>query len=100
MRAEKTITKVSRDYKKFARNMAIMKNSMDRASDIYNAKMEGKAEGLAEGEVKGEIIGYEKAQRKYTQEKLEIARKMKRSDLSVEQIQSITGLPIETIESL
>jgi len=40
MKAEKTVNKVSREYKKFARNMAIMKNSRDRASDIYNARLE------------------------------------------------------------
>jgi hypothetical protein len=73
MKAEKTVTKVSRDYRKFARNMAIMKNSMDRASDIYNAREE---------------------------EKLEIARKMKEMGDPIEKIQIITGLTAEIIKSL
>jgi len=40
MSAERAIAEVSRDYKKFARWMAITKNRMERARDIYNAKME------------------------------------------------------------
>jgi len=89
MRAEKTIAMVSKDYKKFARNMAIMKNSMDRASDIYNARMEGRSEGRAEGQATGR-----------SEEKLEIARKMKALGDSPEKIQAITGLPVETIKLL
>ena len=85
MHAEKTVTKVSRSYKKFARNMAIMKNSMDRASDIYNARQEG----ITEGEAKGKI-----------EEKLEIAKKMKEIGDSSKKINAITGLPAETIEKL
>ena len=77
MRAEKTINKVSREYKRFARNMAIMKNSMDRASDIYNARMEGIAET-----------------------NLEIARKMKKAGKPINEIMEFTGLPPETIERL
>ena len=89
MRAENTVTKVSREYKRFARNMAIMKNSMDRASDIYNARMEGMAEGHAEGIAEGE-----------TKKNLEIARKMKEIGISSEKIQAVTGLIIEEINSL
>ena len=73
MRAEKTVTKVSRDYKKFARNMAIMKNSMDRASDIYNARLE---------------------------EKAEIARKMKNAGRPFSEIAEFTNLSTKTIEML
>jgi predicted transposase/invertase (TIGR01784 family) len=46
---------------------------------------EGRAEGRAEGIESG---------------KLEIARKMKETGDSVERIQTITGLPVETIEKL
>ena len=81
MYAEKTLTKVSRDYKKFARNMAILKNSMDRASDIFNARKEGKAEGV-------------------TETNLEIARKMKKAGRPFSEIMEFTGLPAETIEKL
>ena len=85
MRAEKIVTKVSRDYKKFARNMAIMKNSRDRASDIYNARLEG----ITEGEAKGKEA-----------EKTEIAKKMKKLGDSEKKISAITGLPVEIIEKL
>jgi predicted transposase/invertase (TIGR01784 family) len=50
---------------------------------------EGKAEGRMEGRVEGR-----------TEEKLEIARKMKETGDPVEKIQTITGLPVETIEQL
>jgi predicted transposase/invertase (TIGR01784 family) len=89
MFAEKTLTKVSRDYRKFARNMAILKNSMDRASDIYNARLEGKTEGEAIGRAAGTA-----------EASLEIARKMKALGDSPEKIQAVTGLSPETIEGL
>ena len=93
MHAEKTLTKVSRDYKKFARNMAILKNSMDRASEIYNARQEGKAEG----EITGKVIGIAEG---YGQANLEVARKMKRAGRPFSEIAEFTGLPAETIEKL
>jgi len=79
------MTKVSRDYKKYARKMAILKNSMDRASDIYNARLEGKEEGKAEG---------------IAEKSLDIARKMKAMGDSIEKIHTITGIPAETIEKM
>ena len=88
MKAERAVTKISRDYRKFARNMAIMKNSMDRASDIYNARMEGKAEGLAEGEIK------------LTKRNYEIAKKALAKGLSIETIQEITGLTEDIIKEM
>jgi len=38
MLAERAVTGVSRDYKRFARWMAITKNRMEREQDIYNAQ--------------------------------------------------------------
>jgi predicted transposase/invertase (TIGR01784 family) len=73
MRAEKAVKGISRDYQKFAREMAITKNRMDLAQERY----EGRAEV-----------------------KLEIARKMKAMGDSVERIHAITALPMETIEQL
>jgi len=93
MHAEKTLTKVSRDYKKYARNMAILKNSMDRASEIYNARHEGIVEGKAEGETAGRAAGKAEAN-------LEIARKMKKKGRPFSEIIEFTGLPTETIEKL
>jgi predicted transposase/invertase (TIGR01784 family) len=53
----------------------------------------GMAEGRIEGRVEDEKIGIETG-------KLEIARKMKEMGDSVERIQTLTGLPMETIEQL
>ena len=104
MKAEKAVKKISRDYRKFARNMAIMKNSMDRASDIYNARLEGKAEGLAEGKAEGltegKTVGFKLAQNEAYLEKLEIARRLKALDIPVEKIQAATGFSLEKIESM
>ena len=81
MHADKTLTKVSRDYRKFVREMSIMKNSMDRASDIYNARLEGKEEGIAE-------------------KSLDIARKMKAMGDSTEKIHIVTGISSGIIEKM
>ena len=89
MHAEKTLTKVSRDYKKFAREMSIMKYSMDRASDIYNARLEGKEEGLIQGKEEG-----------IAEKSLEIARKMKAMGDSTEKIHTVTDIPAEIIEKM
>ena len=81
MHAEKTLTRVSRDYRKYAREMAIMKNSMDRASELYSARLEGQEEGILKTN-------------------LEIARKMKNAGRPFSEIEEFTGLPAKTIESL
>jgi len=82
MFAEKALTKVSRDYRKYARNMAIIKNSMDYASDTYY-----------KGKIEGETIGYERAN-------LEIARKMKARGHPFAEIAEDTGLSEETVAHL
>jgi predicted transposase/invertase (TIGR01784 family) len=81
MRAERAVEGISRDYLKFAREMAYTKNKMDRAQERY----EGRAEGLEEGRE-------EKA--------LEIARKMKALGRPLPEIAEITGLLPEVISSL
>ena len=68
---------ISRDYLKAVREMNIRKNEMDRAQRIYDLKEAARAE-----------------------EKLEIARKMKEMGLSLEQINTATGLSLETIEQM
>ena len=93
MRAEKTVKLVDRQYKKFARNMAIMKNSMDRASDLDYARTEGEAIGLA----KGEVIGLTKGE---TKSKLETAGKMKKAGLPIEKIMEFTDLSADVIKRL
>jgi predicted transposase/invertase (TIGR01784 family) len=90
MRAERALAKVDRDYIKYIRNMNIIKNSMDRASLLYDG---GLAEGLAQGKAEGIAEGEAKAN-------LEIARKMKAMGDSIEKIHAVTGLPSDTIEKL
>ena len=85
MRAEQAVTKISRDYIRYAKKMAEIKNSMDRAEELLYAREEG------------EKIGMEKG---HEDEKLEIARKMKEMGDPIEKIQIVTGLPTETIEQL
>jgi len=77
MRAERALSKVDRDYAKYVRKMNIILGSMDRASELYNARLEGKAESREE-----------------------IARNALAEGLSPEFVQKITGLDIETITNL
>ena len=101
MHAEKTVNRVSRDYERYARKMAIMKNSMDRASEIYDARLESKAEGKAEGLAEGLAEGIAKGiDEGIAKNNLAIARKMKAMGDSDERINVITGLPVNTIKSL
>jgi len=81
MLAERAVAGVSRDYKKFARWMAITKNRMEFEEKMYRSKQQGLQEGHAE-------------------EKLEIARKMKNAGKPLSEITEFTGLPIETIKQM
>ena len=89
MRTEKALSKVDRDFAKYMREMNIVKNRMDRASEKYYARQEGLTEGKAEGRVEG-----------LAEASLEIAQKMKAMGDSTEKIHEITGLTIETIQTL
>ena len=44
MRAEKEVTKISRNYLRYLRKMGEIKNSMDRASDLDYAREEVRTE--------------------------------------------------------
>jgi len=81
MRAEQAVTKVSRDYIRYAKKLAGIKNDMDRAERLLYAREEA------------EKIGMEKRT-------LEIARKMKNAGRPLSEIEEFTGLPTETIEKL
>jgi predicted transposase/invertase (TIGR01784 family) len=85
MRAEKTVNGISRDYMKAAREMAIIKNRLDRGQAELNARRKGHAEGKAEG---------------ITENKLEIARNLKKMGLPISQIAEGTGLSQKTIQEL
>ncbi|MCL2270111.1 MAG: Rpn family recombination-promoting nuclease/putative transposase [Treponema sp.] len=89
MRAEQAVTGISKDYMKYARKMAELKNSMDRAQELYSARKRARAEGRADGHAEGE-----------ERKAIDIARKMKEMGYPVEKIHIITGLPTETIEDL
>jgi predicted transposase/invertase (TIGR01784 family) len=77
MRAERAVERISRDYMKFAREMAATKNKMDLAQERYEGRKEGRAD-----------------------EKLEIARRMKNRGRPLEEIVEDTGLSSATIEQL
>ena len=89
MNAEKAVRRVNRDYERYARKMAIIKNSMDRASEIYDARLEGLEAGKAEGIAKGRA-----------ETNLEIARRMKKAGKPLSEIEEFTGLPAKTIKAL
>ena len=93
MRAEKAVTKVSRDYLRFARKMAEIKNSMDRAEELLVAREEAEKEGLE----KGIEQGIEKGR---MEKVVEIALKMKKAGRSVDEIVEFTGLPSETVVNI
>jgi len=79
MCAEQAVTKVSREYRRFARKMAERKNSMDRAERLLVAREEAEKQGISKA-------------------KLEIAGKMKNAGRPIKEITEFTGLPSETIE--
>ena len=109
MRAEKSVVKVSRDYMRYVRKMAELKNSMDRAQELLEAQEEGQALGHAKGVAKGHAEGHAEGLAEGLQEgiakgdmaaKLEIARKMKNAGRPSDEIAAFTGLPLETIEQI
>jgi predicted transposase YdaD len=97
MFAERAVGGISRDYRKFAREMAIIKNRMDRAQMLYDARQEGRTEGITQGMAEGITKGMAQGM---AQGMFEVARKMKGVGDSIEKIHIITGLPTETIEQL
>ena len=85
MRAENAVRKINRDYIQYARDVAEMKNNIDRQLDMERAERVGLAKGRTEGNV-------EKA--------LEIARKMKAARRPLGEIMEFTGLTAEDIAKL
>jgi predicted transposase/invertase (TIGR01784 family) len=81
MRAEKTVNGISRDYRKFARKMAIIKNRID--SEYAELRAE-KAQAMAKAEGRDEKA-------------LEIARKMKAIGRPSTEIAEVTGLTVEEV---
>ncbi|MDR3068902.1 MAG: Rpn family recombination-promoting nuclease/putative transposase [Cellulomonas sp.] len=99
MRAEQALTKVSRDYEKWARALSREKAEMDYYAGITYAREEGLSEGLSKGQALGRAEGlsegYERAIQEARREKLETARKLKEIGLSAEKIEAATGLDVK-----
>jgi len=72
-----TLVTITQDEIEYERMSSLIKSQLDYQSDMVEAKREGRAEKA-----------------------LEIARKMKEMGDSIEKIQTITGLPSETIEQI
>ena len=89
MRAEKAVTKVSRDYRRFAIKLAEMKNSIERSQMLLRAQEKGKEEGLEQGIEKGRM-----------EKNLEFAQKLKARGRPIDEIAEDTGLSREVIEKL
>jgi len=107
MLAERAVTGVSRDYKRFARWMAITKNRMEHAQMRYALKQEIRAEIYEEvrAEAYQEFQTNKKLQAKIYKEArkestLEIARKMKDAGQPLKEIAKFTGLPARTIKQI
>jgi len=101
MLAEKAVEGISRDYLKFAREMAEAKNRMERQYRIYKAEKEAMERGLAQGKAQGLKQGLEQGLEKgHTDEKLEVARKMKDMGFPVAQVAKVTGLSQKTVKAL
>ncbi|MDR2923393.1 MAG: Rpn family recombination-promoting nuclease/putative transposase [Treponema sp.] len=97
MRAEQAVTKVSRDYIRFAKKLAGIKNSMDRAQRLYEAEQEGMARGMEKGIAEGMEKGIEKGMAEAMEK---VARNALAQGLAPDFVQKITGLDIQTISGL
>jgi len=64
MLAEKAVKGISRDYLKFAREMAETKNRIERQYRLYKAEKEGLEKGMAQGLERGMAQGLEKGMEK------------------------------------
>jgi predicted transposase/invertase (TIGR01784 family) len=105
MRAERAVSGISRDYLKFAREMAITKNRLDRGQEQLEAREKGHAEGRAEGHAEGHAEGRAEGRAEghaegKADEKLEIAQKLKNRGRPLAAIVEDTGLSPEIVEKL
>ena len=84
--AVETLVNITQDEIEYERMSNLIKSQLDYQSDMVNAKREGRAEGLAEGMEKGREEGMEEA-----------ARNALAQGASLDFVQKITGLDIQTI---
>jgi predicted transposase/invertase (TIGR01784 family) len=89
MKAEKTVYKVSRSEKRFARMISEKIGKMDRESELMCAREKAMEEGHAAGHAEGK-----------KEKTLEIAKNLKELGVSPENIQIATGLSMDIINKL
>jgi predicted transposase/invertase (TIGR01784 family) len=89
MRAEQAVTRISRDYIRYAKKMAEIKNDMDQAERLLYAREEGEEKGRAEGRQEGRAEGRQEGRAEGI---AQVAQKMKALGFSDEQIQSVTTI--------
>jgi len=80
-----TLANITQDEIEYARMTTLLKSELDWQSREVGARRKGLREGFAEGHNKAN---------------LENAQKMKTMGFLAEQIQAVTGLPMETITQL
>ena len=88
MRADRALKKIERDREKRARAIFWDNQRLVRNSDMHAAKEEGLLQGRQEGRQEGRTASRE-----------EIARNALAEGASIEFVQKITGLDIDTIKS-
>jgi predicted transposase/invertase (TIGR01784 family) len=91
--ASQVLMTISRDEVERARLISEEKHVLDTRSKLFYAKQKGRAEGLAKGRTEGRTKGR-------TEEKLEIAQNALAEGATVEFVQKITGLDMETIKNI
>ena len=101
MCAEQAVTKVSREYRKFALKMAEMKNSMDREERLLVAREKAEKRGFEQGREQGIEQGIKKGiEQGIEQNKEEVIRNLLAMNMSMEVIAQAVNLPIEKIRAL
>ena len=78
---------------------------MDQAIRMRTAKEEGLAEGMEKGRTRGLAEGMERGiaqgmERGRSEERMELARKLKQKKMPMDEIMELTGLAPEDIEKL
>jgi len=87
--AVETLANITQDEIEYARMSTLIKSQLDYQSGMVSARRKGLAEGRNEGLIEGR-----------NEANLENAQKMKTMGFLAEQIQAVTGLPLETIERM
>ena len=96
-----TLANITQDEVEYARMSTLIKSELDWQSREVGARRKGLAEGFTkghdEGFTEGRNEGFAEGLNKAN---FENARKMKTMGFLAEQIQTVTGLAIETIERM